>query len=100
VLQDRLQRDQQHACSEDATEHHQRAAVCNPDLRRLDAREPVHDATEHREEQRLERADHRGAERHREDVGTQSLGARPQERKETLRQRDGRGLRIRRYELF
>jgi hypothetical protein len=89
LLDRRLQRDEQHARGQHGGEKEQGAALLGPQQRGLGVGEPIDDASHHAEQQRLERADRRGEQRHREDVAAQPLRAFPQERKEAARRRRG-----------
>jgi hypothetical protein len=92
-----LHADQQRAARENCREQQQITALGCPQLGRLDFGEPIDDVPEHAEQQRLERADDRGRDRHRDDVGAHAARAGPDEREEAARQLRRRSIGIRRY---
>jgi hypothetical protein len=90
-----LQADQQRAAAENGRQQQQVPALQGPQFGRLDLGKPVDDVPEHAEEQRLERADDRGRDRHRDDVAPHSAGTRPHKCEKTARQLRRRRIRIR-----
>ena len=91
LLLDRgLQRHDADAGDQHAAQQQQRGALLDPQAGRLDRREPVDDVPHHAEQQRLERADGGGEQRHRQQVFAQPARAGPDEREEPPR-RNRRG---------
>ena len=100
LLEQRLQRNDERTRRDDRDQQQQAAAALGPELRRLHLREPVDDATEHREQHRLEHADDRRENRHREQDRPHAFRAFPHERKEASRRRQRCALRVRGHETF
>ena len=94
LLDHRLERDQHDAAGEHRAQQQQALSFLRPELRGLHFRQPVDDAAQHPEEQRLERADHRGEQRRGEQKPAHAFRARPQEREKAARRRGGRRLGI------
>ena len=69
-------------------------AVLGPQPRRLQRAQPVDDAAEHGEEQRLEHADGGGEQRHQRDVAAQPVAAGPDEGQEAARRQHRRAVGI------
>ena len=85
LLQQRLHRDQRHARGQHAAEPQQLVAFIGPQLRGRCLAEAVDDGAEKREQQRLERADDRSAQRHQQHVLAQAARAGPHESHEAAR---------------
>ena len=83
-----------------AGQQQQRAALLRPQLRRLHVAQPVDDVAQHREQQRLERADDGGQQRHAQHEAAHAGRAGPDEREEALGRRRRLGVRARGRRVF
>ena len=100
LLEHRLAGHQQRAAHQHRGQQQQCRAVLRPQLRRLQRAEPVDDAPEHGEQQRLEHADGGGEQRHQRDVAAQAVAAGPDEGPEAARRQRRRPFGIGLDEFF
>ena len=89
-----LRRDHQRAAEQQARQREQGRAARVPQVGGIQFRQPVHDPAQRTEQQGLERADDRRAQRHQADVAAHSAGAVPQERHQALGEVRRNALRI------